>query len=103
MIRTSVSMLLVCSLMTVAECMYHPQSGTAYAQDAWKAEFDEICGKTDDAGALTRSEIKSLIERCDTLRPRIEKLDESAKKVYLKRLQSCRDLFVFVLESPAGK
>jgi hypothetical protein len=44
--------------------------------------------------------LKGLIERCEKLRPRIEKLDESAAKVYLKRLQMCKDLFVFVLESP---
>jgi hypothetical protein len=39
------------------------------------------------------------IRRCDRLKPRIEKLDESAAKVYLKRLRTCRDLFVFMLES----
>jgi len=64
-----------------------------------KAELDAVCSKTQDSPALTKLEIKSLIERCDRLKPRIEKLDESAAKVYLKRLKMCRDLFAFMLES----
>jgi len=71
----------------------------ADAEDGWKAEFDDICGRTSDAMALSKDEVKGLIERCDRLQPRIEKLDESAAKVYLKRLKMCKDLFVFVLES----
>ncbi len=69
------------------------------AEQDWKAEFDDICSKTNYAMSLTKDEIKSLIKRCDNLKPAIEKLDESAKKVYLKRLQMCRDMFVFTLES----
>lgn len=74
-------------------------AGVAYAQEDWKAEFDDICAKTDDSLSLSKDEVKSLIERCDALKPRIEKLEETARKVYLKRLQTCRDLFAFVLES----
>lgn len=69
------------------------------AEQDWKAEFDDICSKTNDAMSLAKEEIKSLIERCDKLKPTIEKLDESTKKVYLKRLQMCRDMLVFTLES----
>lgn len=76
-----------------------PAAIAANTQEDWRAEFDDICSKTDDAAALKQPELKSLIERCDRLKPRIEKLDESAAKVYLKRLRSCRDLFVFMLES----
>ncbi len=72
------------------------------AEDDWKAEFADICSKTDDPMALSRDEVRKLIERCDKLKPRIEKLaDESTRKVYLKRLKMCRDLFAFVLEAPA--
>jgi hypothetical protein len=73
----------------------------AQPEDDWKAEFADICSKTDDPMALPKPEIRKLIERCDKLKPRIEQLDESARKVYLKRLQMCRELFVFVLETPA--
>jgi hypothetical protein len=72
---------------------------SAYAQDDWKKEFEEICSRTDDAMSFTREELKSIITRCDSLKAVIEKLDESTRKVYLRRLQLCRDLFAFVLES----
>ena len=72
---------------------------SAYAAEEWRAEFDDICGRTSDAMSLSKEEVKGLIERCDKLKPRIEKLDESAAKVFLRRLKTCRDLFVFVFES----
>ncbi len=78
-----------------------PRVPIAAAQEDWKADFEDICAKTQDAMALTKEELRSLVERCDRLRPRIEKLDESASKVYLKRLQMCRDLYAFALESKA--
>ena len=80
-----------------------PSRGIADAQDDWKNEFEDICSKTQDSMALTADELKRLVGRCDALRPRIEMLDETQKKVYLKRLQMCRDLFAFVLESKEGK
>ena len=42
-------------------------------------------------------ELRSLVERCDRLKPQIEALDPSARKVYLRRLQLCRDLYLYVL------
>ncbi len=69
------------------------------AQEAWRAEFDDICAKTQDAMALSSEELQRLVERCDKLMPEIEKLDESRRKVYTSRLQACRKLYVFVLET----
>jgi hypothetical protein len=43
--------------------------------------------------------LKSLIQRCDTLEPKIEKLDDTRRKVYLRRLKQCRGLYAYVLES----
>ena len=74
-------------------------AGVAHAQDDWKKEFDSVCARTQDADAMTPDELKNLVDRSDKLVPRIEKLDETQKKVYLKRLRMCRDLFAFVLES----
>ncbi len=74
-------------------------SKSVFAAEDWKTEFDDICSQTNDSMALTKEELKALIERCDKLKPSIEKLDESAKKVYLKRLQMCRDMLAFALES----
>ncbi len=75
----------------------------AVAQDDWKKEFEDVCSQTQDAMSFTPDELKGLVGRCDALRPRIDKLDETQKKIYLKRLQMCRDLFAYTLESKAGK
>lgn len=92
-------LVLVSSLILGTGYSSHLWSSAAYAVDDWKAEFADVCGWTTDSMALSKDEVKVLIERCDKLKPRIEKLDESTAKVYLKRLQMCRDLFVYVLES----
>ncbi len=47
--------------------------------------------------AMSVEELRSAVDRCDRIRPQIEALDPSARKVYLKRLQLCRDLFFYVL------
>ena len=67
--------------------------------EAWQQEFDQVCGKTQDAMSLTVDELKSLVVRCDTLEPKIEKLDETRRKVYQRRLKQCRGLYAYVLES----
>jgi len=95
----------ICALLFVAAMPLVPFAnwGMSVAQaapaEAWRAEFDDICAKTDGAESLSKEELKGLIERCEKLRPEIEKLDESARKLYLKRLQMCRDLFAYVLET----
>jgi hypothetical protein len=81
-----------------------PQSSAApanAAQETWRKEFDDVCGKTQDAMAFSPEELTDLIRRCDGLRPQIEKtekLDETGKKVYLGRLRMCRDLYAYVLD-----
>jgi hypothetical protein len=99
MTRRIVCLAIVSFLVLGTGYPFHPAATAAYAADEWKAEFDDICGRTPDSMALSKDEVKGLIERCDRLKPRIEKLDESTAKVYQKRLKMCRDLFVFVLES----
>jgi hypothetical protein len=76
---------------------------TVYAQDDWRKEFDDICSRTQDAMTIPGDELRTLVDRCDRLKPSIEKLDETQRKIYQKRLQMCRDLFAFVLESQKGK
>jgi hypothetical protein len=76
---------------------------TASPQENWKGEFEDICAKTQDAMTYSERELKDLIARSDRLKPFIEKLDESQRKVYRKRLAMCRDLFVFVLETKEKK
>lgn len=77
--------------------------GVACAQDDWQKEFEEVCSKTQDAMIFSPDQLKILVQRCDSLKPNIEKLDETQKKVWTKRLQLCRDLFNYVLESKEKK
>lgn len=77
--------------------------GVAHAQEDWKNEFEDICGKTQDAMVYSSEELRHLIDRCEKIRPLIEKLDQTQRKVYLRRLQMCRDLFAFALESKEKK
>ena len=73
------------------------------AQEEWKAEFDAVCSKTDVAMTLSVGELKDLIERCVQLEKRIEAQDESTRKVYLRRLQMCRDLYKYLLETKEAR
>ena len=71
----------------------------AAAADGWRAEFEAICAKTQDAMALTSEELKSLVARSDALLPALEKLDAPQRKVFTTRLNACRNLYQFVLDS----
>lgn len=103
------------ALLACATCLFLPGSrtlagllpfgpATARAGEAgWKLEYEMVCSKTDLAMAHTTEELKALIARCDRLKSRIEAEDESTRKVYLRRLQLCRDLYKYVLDSKQAK
>jgi len=74
-------------------------AGAAIAAEDWKAEFETVCARTQDAMVLSTEELKDLVARCDRLKPAIEALEPSPRKVYGKRLQACRDLYQFVLDT----
>ncbi|MBU1639458.1 MAG: hypothetical protein KKG53_03150 [Proteobacteria bacterium] len=93
-----------CSLMLVLQfvcSLVLPGLGnTAFASDDWKNEFNTVCGQTQNALAFSVDELKDLIARCDELKPRIKKLDDSQateRKVFLQRLKMCRDFYAFAL------
>jgi hypothetical protein len=76
----------------------------AYAADeSWKVDFEKVCGQTDNAADLSIDELKNTLEKCDALKSRIEALEPTPRKIYLKRLQMCRNLFQFMLESKQKK
>ena len=72
-------------------------------EGGWKVEYDSVCSKTDLAMALSGEELKALIARCDQLKPKVEAEEESTRKVYLRRLQMCRELYKYVLDSKGTK
>ena len=96
--RLVISLLLASALVSAPQ---RPSSTPSQdtANESWQKEFDDICSKTQDAMTFSVEELKALLQRCDALAPRLEKLDETRKKVYQRRLKQCRGLFAYVLES----
>ena len=106
MIRTKIAVALLFAAVSgfsTAPADDSPQSPAVQskpaAHESWRKEFDELCAKTEDAMTFSQDELSSLIQRCDTLLPQLEKLDDSTKKVYLGRLRMCRGLYAYVLEA----
>ncbi|HBG08183.1 MAG: hypothetical protein A2075_18300 [Geobacteraceae bacterium GWC2_58_44] len=71
---------------------------TARSEEPWRAGFEQTCSKTGDAMTLSVAELNTLLEKCAALQKIIETQEESVRKVYLKRLQLCRNLYGYVLE-----
>ena len=71
----------------------------ASAGEAWLAEFERVCGRSEESMSLRVEELRELVARCDKLRPEIEASESPQRKVYLKRLEACRKVFVFVIEA----
>ena len=69
------------------------------ASESWKAEFSDITSETVKAMSLSSEELQNLVERCDQLKPKIDALEETPRKIYSKRLEKAKALFVFVLET----
>lgn len=70
----------------------------AFSQENWRVEFDNLCGKTEETMTMKTEELKDLIDRCDKLRPVIENSESPQRQLFLKRLEKCRNLFVYMLE-----
>lgn len=78
---------------------YQGLNPAVFAEELWQQEFMDICSKTDGAMSLLKDELKTLLQRGDKLRPVVDSLEETPRKIYLKRLQKCMNLYSFVLES----
>lgn len=70
----------------------------ARSEESWRANFEQTCSKTSDAMTLSLAELNTLLERCSSLQKIIETQEESVRKVYLKRLQLCRNLYAYMIE-----
>ncbi|MBJ6750566.1 hypothetical protein [Geomonas anaerohicana] len=69
-----------------------------WAEEAWQATFDETCSKSNQAMTMSVQELRDLLAKCDALQKVIETQEESVRKVYLKRLSLCRNLYAYMLE-----
>jgi len=80
-------------------------ASAAQSGENWKESFEEICSKVDVSSTLSIKELEALIARADKLVPEIQKSEDPAKKVYLRRLKNCRSMFEFSIDTSknAGK
>lgn len=72
--------------------------GSAWCEEPWRVEFDAACAQTGVAMSLSVEELNLLMQRTAALEKVIETQDGSVRKVFLKRLQMCRNLYAYVLE-----
>jgi len=101
----NVLFLLMVVIMVTGSLQSHCVSEIAAAEsvESWKMEFDRVCGQTDSAADMSAAELKKALEMCDALKPQIEALEATPRKVYLKRLQMCRNLFAYLLDGKEKK
>jgi C4-dicarboxylate-specific signal transduction histidine kinase len=85
--------------LVLAVCAGLLVNSFAWAEDAWKQEFEQVCAQTDNAMNMTVEQLREYVTRCEKIKPAIEALEPSPRKVFLKRLQLCRDLYKYVLDS----
>jgi hypothetical protein len=71
----------------------------AQCAENWRDPFEEICSKVDASSNMSIKELEALIERADKLAPEIQKSEDPAKKVYLRRLKGCRSMFEFAIDA----
>jgi len=72
----------------------------AFGEEAgWRTEFDRVCGQSENSMTMTAPELRAAIEKCDKLKADIETLEPTPRKVFLKRLQMCRNLLAYMLEN----
>lgn len=86
-IRSAVLVLLLLVLCTPAR-----------GAEPWQVTFDQTCSKSSESMSLSVDELRTLLDTCSALEKIIEKQDPSVRKVYLKRLQLCRNLYAYMLE-----
>lgn len=101
--RVFCSLLMAMLLSSGFQPIYCTKAVAAESVESWRAEFDAVCGQTDNAADLSIEELKKSIAQCDALQPKIEALEATPRKIYLKRLQMCRNLFTYLLEGKEKK
>lgn len=72
-------------------------AGEMPAEDHWEDEFALVSSKASMAMALSIEELQELVKQCDAIRPSIEALEETPRKIYLKRLEKTKSLYLFVI------
>ena len=69
----------------------------------WKQEFERICIQVESAGERSGNQLRQLIDDSERLLEQLAEVDEPRVKIYVQRLQRCRDFFTFMLQAREPK
>ncbi len=67
------------------------------ASTTWKEEFERICRQTQTASSLSAEQLQQLVDASDTLLEQLAHIGNPQGKVYVFRLENCRNFFVYLL------
>lgn len=92
------------ALLAAAIIMAGTATESAFATgdktSAWQVQFEEVSRPAANAMELSVGQLETLLARCEALKGEMgDTLDESARKVYGRRLQMTCDLYRFMLDA----
>lgn len=64
----------------------------------WKEAFERICAQTEVATSLSKEQLEKLVSDADVLIGELRDVEDPWAKVYIFRLEKCRDFFEFTLQ-----
>lgn len=75
-------------------------TGLSFAdEESWKKQYNRLCGKSHEAVSMTEEDLASHIKQCDELLRTIDQSDYLRKKIYLFRIEKCRNFYQFLIDS----
>lgn len=88
------------SIRTVFMILFVFLSCHAFAgEEAWMNEYNRICANTQVAGSLSAEQIEDLIVKCNALLKEIEASQSPKKKLFIFRIEKCRNFYQYISES----
>ncbi|MDA8089330.1 MAG: hypothetical protein M0Z61_03775 [Nitrospiraceae bacterium] len=89
--------------LSLSVTAYAAGSGLSENERSWIDEFNQVCSETGASMTLSEDQLKDRISSAEGLKGRLGTLDDSAKKVYSRRLDMCRNMYTFALEAKGKK
>lgn len=79
-------------------CMFPETLAADTGTSEWKEEFDLICAQTEIATSLSKEQLNELISDSDELLTRLAKLKDPWAKIYIRRLEKCREFYRYTID-----
>ena len=83
--------------------IFMPYFSPFAAAQSWIEDFDKICAQAEFADSLPTAALKELVLESDKLLVVIEAGNDPRKKVFIFRLNKCRNLFVYIMDLREAK